>query len=362
MTYAETQAAITDELAGLAEAAKTADDAVTLARAERDAATVLLGAARDALADTEASLASAVAELADCREQLPDPDPEPEPEPEPKPPAFQLGSSLHRETGETLQTAFNRREATWGNVEPMTLRVFDEALPWEMWPQIGDDDGLAGTADKPRPVIVSCKAPPAEVAAGRHDDAIRAAFRSCPTDGLVHRWAFWHEIEDNIEDGNFTRAQYRAAEARVRGLAIEVATPEMKLRRGWIGMGWTWLSGSGRNPDDFMPETLPDFIGVDVYPGPTAADIKNRLTLVKNWCLDRGITEYWVTEWGLHQPYLYDGQQTADFLPRFVDIAIELGFRGAQYFDSTVGGDFRLDKQVERDAMGALIRRIDPKQ
>ena len=83
--------------------------------------------------------------------------------------------------------------------------MFYSGLP-QAWPGKLDAGG--------RPMIISFKAPPAEVLAGTHDARLRDWFRTAPTDQDIY-WTYFHEPENDIQSGAFTAAQFRQAWQRI---------------------------------------------------------------------------------------------------------------------------------------------------
>jgi hypothetical protein len=89
-------------------------------------------------------------------------------------------------------------------------------------------------------------------------------FRSAPTDRPFY-YCVWHEPEDNIKAGQFSAAQLRAGWAVARQAQQQVGD-HIKLVP--ILMGYTWQKGSGRNPEDYLPDDANwDVLGVDTYFG-----------------------------------------------------------------------------------------------
>jgi hypothetical protein len=154
--------------------------------------------------------------------------------------------------GETYQQALARVDGYYNGLE--VVRVFYPGLP-QAWP------GKLNTGD--RPMVVSFKAAPADVIAGRHDAALAEWFRGAPRDRTLW-WTYFHEPENDIEAGSFTAAQFRQAWQRIAGLAD--AAGNSGLRATLILMGWTLEPGSGRNWRDFYPgRSHVDVLGWDLY-------------------------------------------------------------------------------------------------
>lgn len=167
--------------------------------------------------------------------------------------AIGVGATVQTTGGAGWAEAFHRADVAYG---PVTLfRVFYPGLP-PPWP--GSAADLAGRA-----VHVSFKAPPPEIVAGVHDDALAAWFASMPPDRDIY-WTYHHEPENNIEAGEFTADSYRAAWQRVAALAGRVEHPRRCATL--VLMGWTLEPAAGRDWRDYYPGAdVIDVLGWDIY-------------------------------------------------------------------------------------------------
>ena len=116
------------------------------------------------------------------------------------------GASLHLRGDESFGDALRRSDSTYGPLR--MVRVFYPGLP-PSWP--GSRADVTN-----RTVVVSFKAPPREVIAGRHDTRLASWFASVPRNIDVY-WAYFHEPENDVESGSFTPAQFAAAFRHVSG-------------------------------------------------------------------------------------------------------------------------------------------------
>ncbi|SCL15407.1 hypothetical protein GA0070624_0712 [Micromonospora rhizosphaerae] len=163
------------------------------------------------------------------------------------------GASIHLLSGESFADGLARSDRTYGPLR--MVRVFYPGLP-PAW-----SGSRADVVN--RTVVVSFKAPPAEVAAGKHDDRLAKWFASIPRDQDVY-WSYFHEPENDVESGNYTTAQFRAAWRRVAGLADRARNPQ--LRATLILMCWTLNPNSRRNFNDYYPGAdVVDVLGWDCY-------------------------------------------------------------------------------------------------
>ncbi|HEX5018983.1 MAG TPA: hypothetical protein VFX15_15500, partial [Actinomycetes bacterium] len=72
---------------------------------------------------------------------------------------------------------------------------------------------------------------------------------------------------------------------------------------------------------------------------------------------DAGVPQWFITETGLNASKGVSQSETAQWIPIAADAARRLGYSGFMYFDSTVGGDFRLTSPETWKAMNAEIAR-----
>jgi hypothetical protein len=150
------------------------------------------------------------------------------------------GATADVRAGETFAQALARADREYGPLE--MVRVFYPGLPpaWN-----GSQADIAG-----RTTVVSFKALPSDVLAGRYDAQMTAWFASVPRDRDTY-WVYYHEPEDNIDNGTFTAADYRAAWRRLAGLAAKAGNP--RLRPTLVLMCFSLNPSSGRDWRDYYP-------------------------------------------------------------------------------------------------------------
>jgi hypothetical protein len=113
--------------------------------------------------------------------------------------------------------------------------------------------------------IYSFRGAPAAYASGSMDAQFVSFLGTIPA-GHKTTIVFLHEPEDNIAKGEFTLADWQAANLRLANLVHAQNRPELTF--GIVLMNYTWLKSSGRNPDDYWPASFQgviDYVGADGY-------------------------------------------------------------------------------------------------
>jgi FlgD Ig-like domain len=150
------------------------------------------------------------------------------------------------------------------------VRVYYPGLPASnAW-----DGGLAGANDSA--VIVSFKALPKDILSGADDATLTHFFDTAPTGHPIY-YSYYHEPEDNIADGEFTLADYKAAWARVAALAGAAHNPD--LHSTLILMSWDLVKASGRDWKSYLPGGgIISTLGWDAYPVGSATNVNPQPT------------------------------------------------------------------------------------
>ncbi|MFB9902651.1 hypothetical protein [Allokutzneria oryzae] len=253
-----------------------------------------------------------------------------------------FGASLWPVDGETKEQALARSDSTYGRLP--VLRSFHPGLP-QAWEK--DPYARAG-----RDMVVSFKEKPLEILSGKHDKFFSDWFAAAPKDRTTW-WSYFHEPEDNIERGEFTAADYRAAFTHLDGLADKVGNP--RLRTTLILMDWSLDPRSKRDWRDYYPGK--DVVDVQAW------DMYDFLENGKYLSMEeyerrkptRAVTaaegnEYAIAEFGGAIP---EGR------PQWLaDVAAWARANDAvfvTYFDSVVKGDWRLKDKPSQDAWRAVV-------
>lgn len=249
---------------------------------------------------------------------------------------------------QTWAAAARRSDERYGGLE--AVRVFHSGLPsaWE---------AVTGAVDGS--LVVSFKADPAEVLSGAHDVALKRWFAAAPRDRDVW-WVYYHEPEDDVERGEFTAEQWRAAFRHVATLAEAADNP--RLHSTVVLMCWTLEHRSGRSFEDYFPGSdVVETIGWDCYskasderPYADPEDLyASAIAKSRSLGLDWGIAE----TASLKAPEDPTGDLRAAWLR---DVGRYLSHEGASfvlYFDSVIGGDFRLLDEPSQQAWRDVIAR-----
>jgi hypothetical protein len=148
---------------------------------------------------------------------------------------------------ETYSEAMARVER---ELHPQVIRFYNAGTGGPSWPS------QTGSI----PLVLSFKIPPAQVLDGSHDAQLASFFAATPR---LTYWSYWHEPEDNIANGDFSAAQYRAAWTRIAAIARSSGKP---LRATLILMDWTVNPKSHRTWTDYYPgPNVIDVLGWDAY-------------------------------------------------------------------------------------------------
>jgi cell division septation protein DedD len=244
-----------------------------------------------------------------------------------------FGTSVYQNPGETFAQAYDRRVAEFGTL-PVD-RVYYPGLP-SGWP---GNAGFGGTT-----VSVSFKLMPQDVLTGAYDAALTSWFATAPRDRDTY-WTYYHEPEDNIEAGQFTAADYRAAWTRIAALAAKAQNPH--LHATLILMCYTLSAYSGRSFADYYPgPSVIDVLGFDCYnqdwANGTYIDPATQFAAVLAVSRATG-KPFAVTEFG-SQLAVGDptGVGRAAWLKASAAYLAQQGAVLVTYFDSPVSHDYRL--------------------
>jgi hypothetical protein len=134
----------------------------------------------------------------------------------------------------------------------------------------------------------------ANVARGDSDAALQNLFNKLDALGGPVWFTMHHEPEGgggtNSPDDPGGAPAWRAMQTRIRQVLGAKGTTNIALLP--CLMGYTWSTGSGRNPDDWWVDGIFDAYGFDVYQSTESGPAPTRnasWTRAVAWCKDRGI-------------------------------------------------------------------------
>lgn len=256
-----------------------------------------------------------------------------------------VGSTVNRLDGETAADALARIDAAYGPIR--VARIFSPGLPVS-WRYLDD---LMGD----RPAVVSFRASPRSILSGEHDRALRAWFRDAPTDRDTW-WAYFHEPEDDVERGYFRARAFKRAWKHVDTIAERVDNP--RLHPTMVLMCWTPQQNSGRDWRDYVPRHgRVEVLAFDCYAkgrGSLSYADPEKLFAAGYRAAKRAGAEWAVSELGAVRDSSDDGTARAAWLTEAAAWAVGRA-RFLTYFDSDVGGDFRLTDEPSRAAWADVV-------
>lgn len=255
-----------------------------------------------------------------------------------------FGASVSLNNGETFTQAVARQDRNVGKLQ--ILRVYNGGLPksWSSEPAVKTG----------RPLVISFKDKPNTINAGKRDAFFEKWFAAAPTDRDIY-WVYYHEPEDNIRNGEFTTAAYRTAFAHLDAIADRAHNP--KLHTTQVLMDWTLDKKSGRDWRDYYPGK--DVIDVQAW---DSYNYYQHGSFLSMDAMQKERPSYDVTRAEGNQFAIAEiGDAEKHGRPQWLS-AVGAWSRAHQaafvtYFDSAVGGDFRLTDTASQKAWGDVIRK-----
>lgn len=257
-----------------------------------------------------------------------------------------FGSTVAQQQGEARAEAWSRVNATYGPVP--VVRIFSDGLP-PTWRELQRDLGAVDA-------VISFKVHPTEVLSGTVDRRLSAWFADAPTQRDTY-WVYFHEPENNVEAGEFTAAQFREAWQHIAELAALQGND--RLHATVVLMCYTVNPASGRDWRDYVVTGgLLDVLAWDCYNHGTDRGVYTDPALLLQRAVDasRDADAAWgVAELGARLAEGDDGSGRARWLTAVGEYARRHGATFVTYFDSTVGGDFRLTDEPSIQAWKQLV-------
>lgn len=252
--------------------------------------------------------------------------------------------------GKNLPAALEEIDNAFGPVP--IVRHFSPGMPFT-W------DSAQAEHLRGRDLVVSFKVHPTEITSGRHDAFFRNWFATAPADQTIY-WSYFHEPENNINGGEYTAAQYRAAWAHLGEIFDDACRPNMHSTL--ILTEWTMNPGSGRDyrTYDAGPEAV-DMIAFDPYNGVWDPERDYYITpealmdhIVEK--MDRDGRPWGIAEIGSRISVGDDGRGRAEWLRDIADYATEHDATFVTYFHAIGNGDWRLNDARSRAAWRGVVQ------
>lgn len=234
------------------------------------------------------------------------------------------GASLNFQDHPDWQAALDAADDTYGGLE--SVRLFYQPGNLPTWP------GQVDTGD--RPAMISFKAHPQEIIDNADGvlDHMQQWFADAPSDKDIY-WTYFHEPEDEIENGDFGAEEYREAWEVLAATAEEVGGEN--LHATLILMEWTLRDGSGRDWTDYYAgDDVVDVMGWDPYNFDETAypDVEEFFSEILKVRDETGLP-FGVAEIGSPVINGDDGSERAEWIREVTDHLTEEGALFAQWFD-----------------------------
>jgi hypothetical protein len=244
----------------------------------------------------------------------------------------QFGASVYRGS-QSWSDAVARADDRYGGLQ--VVRAFSPGLP-PAWGRL--------TAAVDASLVVSFKVDPAKVLSGTYDHRLRSWFNDAPRNRDVW-WVYYHEPENNVEHGDFTAEQWRAAYRHIAALADAADNPH--LHNTIVLMCWTLEQASGRSLSDYFPGAdVVETIGWDCYSEPSAIQSYEAPQDLYGPAIaaSQSLGVGWgIAETGSVKAFSdSSGEQRASWLRDAGQYLADEGAQFVVYFDSVIGGEFRL--------------------
>lgn len=258
-----------------------------------------------------------------------------------------FGTSVYENQGESFNAAYRRVSGQYGG-SLGAVRMFFPKLP-ASWEKIQSNVETT-------PVVVSFRADPAAVIAGRHDAELRRWFADAPTTRPTW-WTYWHEPEND----SVSPSLYRQAWAHLSKLAATAGNAQ--LRSTLILMCWTLDAKSHRDWRTWYPgDNVVKVLGFDCYntgrKNGVYRDPANILAPVKR--VADSVGKPWgIAELGSTVVNSDGGEQgRAQWLRQYADLVSSMGGQFATYWDSRAGTlDYRLHDTASRSTWRSIVQR-----
>ena len=257
-----------------------------------------------------------------------------------------FGSTVAQGQGETRREAFARINAAYGPVS--LVRLYSPGPP-PSWQELYRDLGAVDA-------VISFKAEPEEVVSGALDSRLAAWFAAAPTQRDTY-WVYFHEPENDVEQGRFTASDFRAAWEHVAALAA--GEDNERLHATVVLMCYTLDPASGRDWRDYLPGgDLLEVLAWDCYNAGSDKGVYADPAVLLDPAVaasDEADAHWGIAELGATLAPGDDGRRRAAWLTAVGEYARENAAQFVTYFDANVGGDFRLSDPASIEAWRRLV-------
>jgi hypothetical protein len=201
----------------------------------------------------------------------------------------------------------------------------------------------------------SFKPTPSTFAAGGNDTWFNSFLSSIPN-GQKVIFIMWHEPEDNIRDGEFTLADWKAANNRMGQLVHATGRPELRTAICLLGP-WTFDPSSPYHTIDYWDTGFDDnidYIGYDPYNQTSAftplANDTNFITAM-NWATVTHQKPVILPEFGCIDDPGGDATKKATWITEAYEYCLDVGMYSICYFN--IDGSIANVKLITPEAIAA---------
>jgi Carbohydrate binding domain len=258
-----------------------------------------------------------------------------------------FGATMWMNSGESWNDTYNRLSREYGHLD--MIRAFCTGMPAAWSSSLLSVGGGS--------INVSFKAPPKAILSGSHDAELKKWFASAPTNRTIW-WTYYHEPEDNIANGEFTAADYRAAWKRIVGIANSAGPSNLKATL--VLMDWSLSPKSGRNWKDYYAgSSYIDVLGWDSY-NSHRANPTRYFSGDENFGLAVQVSKaegkpFGFSEWGSQLIPGDKGAGRAAWMKGTARYMTSVGAEFGAYFDAPVGNEYRLFDQPGQTALRDIM-------
>jgi hypothetical protein len=249
--------------------------------------------------------------------------------PAPPVPKPLIGAATHGDTAQTFSdlegqvgTLLIRRSYSGSGVFPATYAASN-----------------AGIDASVRESMWSFKPTPATFAAGTNDSWFNGFLNSIPN-GQKVIFILWHEPEDNIKNGDFTLAAWKAANNHLGQLVHATGRPELRTAICMLG-AWTFDPSSPYHTNEYWDSGFDaniDYVGFDPYNQSsnfTRLDADVNFMKGMTWAQTTHNKTVILPEWGCIDDPGGDATKKANWITDTYNFCLSNDMYAALYFNDT---------------------------